>query len=57
MKMVRWEIRTATIAAYESGVSSHFKVEMLQQYAELRQNLCGEHAVQVQTIILSRSLA
>ena len=29
MKMARREIRTATIAAYESGVSSHFKVEML----------------------------
>ena len=29
MKMARREIRTATIAAYESKVSSHFKVEML----------------------------
>ena len=33
MKVARWKIRTATIAAYESGVSSHFKVEMLQRFA------------------------
>lgn len=29
MEMARWKIRTATIAAYESGVLSHFKVEIL----------------------------
>ena len=29
IKMARWKIRAATIAAYESRVYSHFKVELL----------------------------